>query len=159
LNKDHKVLVAVFVLSMILLFVPRIHSDGRGYYAYIRSLAFDRDLDFSNEFSLFTDDPRGLPLAEARTKTGYVQNPWSVGPAILWIPFFLLAHLGTYLFNTVGFSLPLDGYSFLYVLAASLGSAFYTFLGRLVFHPPWVFHLDAGCCLCSSWVPEVVQAG
>ncbi|MDI6892699.1 MAG: hypothetical protein QMD08_06945 [Actinomycetota bacterium] len=127
-------MVVVFVLSMILLFVPRIQGDGRGYYAYIRSLAIDHDLDFTNEFSVYTDDPRALPNVEVKTVTGYVQNPWSVGPAILWIPFFYAAHLGTYILNLLGFSIPMDGYSLLYTLAASLGSVFYAFVGILLIY-------------------------
>ncbi len=122
----------LFVLSMILLFVPRIHSDGRGYYAYIRSLAIDHDLDFINEYTVYTDDPSGLPDVNHRTATGLVQNVWSVGPAILWIPFFYAAHLGTYILNLLGFAIPRDGYSLLYTLAASFGSAFYAFLGILL---------------------------
>lgn len=136
----HKILLMIFIISMLLLFVPRIHSDGRGYYAYVRSLVIDHDLDFSNEFYVFTDDPSGLPPRDVRTATGYIQNPWSVGPAVLWIPFFLLAHLSTSLLKLMGFSISLNGYSLLYVLTASLGSAFYAFLGILLIYDLSVFH-------------------
>jgi hypothetical protein len=57
-----------------------------GYYEYLRSLAFDGDLDFTNERVTW-----GLPLP-AKTPTGLRDNPYAVGCAVFWSPFFALAH-------------------------------------------------------------------
>ena len=67
-------------------------ADGVGYYAYLPSVFFDGDLNFTNEFdpqqSPFTHIPLNIPAA----RPGYLINPWSVGPAIYWTPFWLLGH-------------------------------------------------------------------
>ena len=60
-------------------------GDDAGHFTYLRSLFFDHDIDFFNE-------PYYI---HHRTvlDTGYVINHWKIGPAILWFPFFLLAHV------------------------------------------------------------------
>ncbi len=51
-------------------------GDDAGYYAYLRSLFFDGDLDFINE--------RNYAHAEKLTPTGYVFNNWQIGQAVLF---------------------------------------------------------------------------
>ena len=63
-----------------------IHGDGVYYYAYARSLVHDRDVDFENDYALL-----GNPHARPRTKTGLLENRFTIGPALLWTPSFLLA--------------------------------------------------------------------
>ncbi len=63
-----------------------IHGDGVYYYAYARSLVHDRDVDFENDYALL-----GNPHARPRTKTGLPENRFTIGPALLWTPSFLLA--------------------------------------------------------------------
>ena len=57
-------------------------SDGIHYYAYLRSLLFDGDLDLRNDYAL---------LGWANTAH---RNVLPVGAAILWSPLVLLVHLG-----------------------------------------------------------------
>jgi len=87
-------------------------GDGRFYYAYVRSLVIDGDLNFANEMRYF-----GEPVI--LTKTGMVANKYAVGPAIFWLPGFLIAHL---------FARG-DGYSHLYQVAVGLSSVFWGILG------------------------------
>lgn len=70
---------------------PAISGDALGHYAYLRSLAIDRDLDFANEFTE-NRDHAALPDTTRKTNNGRVANPWPVGPAILWAPAFSAAH-------------------------------------------------------------------
>ena len=100
-------------------------GDDAGYYAYLRSLFFDYDLDFYNE-PYYAHNRNILD-------TGYVANPWKIGPAILWFPFFLLAHLITWLYNILGEPLTKDGLSFIYIASTALASSTYVCLG-LIFH-------------------------
>lgn len=62
-------------------------ADSINYFAYLRSLAFDGDLDFTNEWKAWGLEPAPL------TATGLRANAQSIGPALVWSPFFLLAHL------------------------------------------------------------------
>ena len=64
-------------------FGARLQSDGFYYYAYLRSLTFDRDVEFSNDY-------RMLGLGDKAhlfnpTPTGYAQSAWTIGPAIVWL--------------------------------------------------------------------------
>ncbi len=123
-RKETTALVVIWTICTMVLLRPIVHVDGLGYYAYVRSLLIDGDLHFANEF-----DPAQSPFARSaaqaagRTTTGYVPNPWSVGPAIVWTPFWLLAHAITYIGRALGFDWQADGYALPYVALIGLASA------------------------------------
>lgn len=72
-----------------LLFTPAINGDGVAYYAYLRSIAEDGDLQFANEYA-----GRWVQAYVATpTVTGHTPNQWSIGPGILWSPGYGLAEL------------------------------------------------------------------
>jgi hypothetical protein len=113
-----------------LLRVPRVDgqligSDGTYYYVYLRSLVIDRDLSFANEYAYYH-----LPSASAGlTPTGLAPNKYALGSALLWLPFFLVAHLIALLGQALGLGLVPDGYGYLYQGAISIGSIIYGTLG------------------------------
>ncbi|MGH7411351.1 MAG: hypothetical protein ACREJ6_09900, partial [Candidatus Methylomirabilis sp.] len=114
-------------------------GDGVGYYAYVRSLLIDGDLRFENEwragnptFTMGRVNPDGSLKADQYSPTGYVKNIWSVGPAILWAPFLLLAHLFVLALHGMSFPIPADGYSLPYTLAMAFATALYGFLALLI---------------------------
>jgi hypothetical protein len=65
---------------------PEFRGDAGSYFVYLRSAAFDRDLDFTNDW---TGLERPLP---APAPSGRPGNTQSVGPALAWSPFFAAAH-------------------------------------------------------------------
>jgi hypothetical protein len=68
-----------------------IASDGKGYYAWLRSLALDGDLDFSNDYALiYPPDP--LPDTMERTRRGLVRNKYPPGVALVEAPGFVIGH-------------------------------------------------------------------
>src|SRR3954465_5599314 len=67
----------------------RIGVDGRYYWAYLTSLALDHDLDLENQYA---DPESGNYYEYSRTPPGRLANPFSLGPALLWMPFFAVAH-------------------------------------------------------------------
>jgi tetratricopeptide (TPR) repeat protein len=101
-------------------------GDDAGYYAYLRSIYFDGDLDFANE--------RKFSHAEGFTKTGYVANNWQMGQAILFFPFLLIGHLLAGLCNQWGGAFSLDGYSAPYYLATAIASGTWLFAGLIFLH-------------------------
>ncbi|MDI6783052.1 MAG: glycosyltransferase family 39 protein, partial [bacterium] len=101
--------------------------DGVGYYIYLRSAVFDHDIDFANDFLLFPDSP--LSQFVTPTATGKLANPFSVGPAIFWLPFFLLAHVLTLLANFLGAQIPVNGISGIYTNFVVFASLVYGFIG------------------------------
>ncbi|MGC8960515.1 MAG: hypothetical protein ACP5OO_12175 [Chloroflexia bacterium] len=122
------ILLLAFFLSLLLAFSPSLDADGIQYYAYLRSLALDGDLHFANEFSpemaaLFPHVPSGLSRREAWTKTGYVKNFASVGPAVVWAPFFAIGHLLALGGRALGLPWTTDGYSEPYIALIGFASA------------------------------------
>ena len=99
-------------------------GDDSGYYTYLRSLFFDRDIDFYNE--------RFYAYKDQFNSTGYVFNNWQIGHSFFVFPFFLLGHGGAKFLNTIGYPVALDGYSFPYLMSTALASQTYLFLGLLI---------------------------
>lgn len=126
-------LVALFVLSLPLV-TPRIYaSDEIEYFAYLRSLWFDRDLSFDNEYRAFHDSgirPPGFyeTFIEPVTPTGVRRNFAPIGCALLWAPFYAIGHLAARSLNALGYAVAADGYSAPYIRAVTYGSAVYGFL-------------------------------
>ncbi len=82
-------------------------GDGVGYYAYLPSVVLDHDLDFTNQYSALL--PAGHALLNRTTATGLPDNFWPVGSAVLWLPFFLVAHALALLLSAAGVGIHLDG--------------------------------------------------
>jgi hypothetical protein len=127
-----------FLLS--LAFVnPYVRGDGNGYYAWLVSPVIDGDFDFENQYRradlffqplMFESD--GQPRAAMQTPAGLLGNQWSVGPAVMWLPWFLTAHAGVQVARIWRPELPADGYSWPYRYACAIGTACYGWLA-LVF--------------------------
>ncbi len=100
-------------------------SDGIGYYSYLRSLAIDHDLDFSDEYRHFSLPRQNWQL----TPTGRVANKYAVGSALLWLPFFAVAHVLAELGHALGLHIEPDGYGYLYEAGIAVGSIVYGVLG------------------------------
>jgi hypothetical protein len=132
-----RILLLVFLGSLALV-NPIVHGDGVGYYAYARAPLIQHNLRFEEDWrhaNLYFSQTRTLSNGELRpdeyTQTGYVGNLFSIGPALLWTPFLLAAHLTVLLADALGAHIPADGFSSPYLLAMALGTAFYGFLGLL----------------------------
>ncbi len=107
----------------------RLQSDGFYYYAYLRSLAFDRDVNLANDYRLL-----GLDDAQHRslflpTVTGHAQSAWSIGPAIAWSPFFAAGHAVAGLLGRRGEAINRNGTAYPYRQAIVVAGLFYGLLG------------------------------
>ncbi len=108
-----------------------IGSDGVRYYVYLPSLLIDGDLDFTDEYRYFyRSHPRTAAyLVADRTVTGLPANRFGIGPAILWSPFFIAAHLLAALLSALGYGAGTDGYGAFYQVPVLAGSILYGGLG------------------------------
>ncbi|PYM06513.1 MAG: hypothetical protein DMF15_12840 [Verrucomicrobia bacterium] len=132
-------ILPILFLCTLPLVNPIVHGDGVGYYAYVRApliqhnLRFEEDWRHANlNFSQSRTMPSGQLLPSQYTETGYISNQFTVGPALLWAPFLVAAHGFVLLSDARGAHIPADGFSFPYLLAMALGTAFYGFLGLLL---------------------------
>src|SRR5215469_16123481 len=128
-------LIAIFVLTLPLL-NPWVRGDGVGYYAYARAPLIEHNLDFTHDYQFANEsfrearcDENGNPKPEYRTRTGHLDNHFTVGPAMLWSPFLLAAHAGVLLAITLGSHVAADGFSWPYRYAMAFATGFYGFLG------------------------------
>jgi hypothetical protein len=120
--------------------VPRLDADAVEYYSHLRSLYFDHDVDFANEFEHFGILSRWDKAQP--TVTGHRRTVFSVGPALLWMPFYAVGDLVARLRHDVQ-----DGYSPAHIRAVCLGSLAYGLAGLLLlngllermFSPPGPF--------------------
>jgi len=124
--------VAVYVASIPL---PRadghlVGSDGTYYYAYLPTLLIDHDLDFSNQYSRLFPPRQGE--RDALGQDLRRSNPYAVGCAVLWTPFFLMGHAIVLVLRMAGSSIALDGISYVYQVPVLLGSLAYGFAGVLL---------------------------
>ena len=128
-------LVGVLALP---LFTPRVYaSDEIKYFATLRSIYFDRDLHYENEYAYFISrDPvahAGLrPFMEEVTPTGYRLNDGPIGTALFWLPFYATADLGVVVARALGATVVRDGYSWPYVWAVCVGSLVWGMAGLLL---------------------------
>jgi hypothetical protein len=121
-------LFCLFVLSLPAVTTRIYSSDEIQYFAYLRSLWFDHDLSFENEYRYFYD--RGIARSEGfhetflerETEAGRRVNFGTIGCAILWTPFYAAGDLAARVTDA-----PRDGFSKPYVAAVAYGSAVYGF--------------------------------
>lgn len=99
-----------------------IGSDGVRYYAITRSIVLDGDFDFRNDFELLNE-----PIHP--TRTGLADNAQSIGTGLLWIPFFILAHLLALGLGATGLGVVANGLGYLYEASVCLGTVVYATVG------------------------------
>jgi len=126
-------LVAAFALSLPFV-TPRIYaSDEIQYFSYLRSLWFDRDVSFENEYQHFYDLSIGrgegfhATFLEQYTEAGRRPSFATIGSALLWAPLYAAADLLARAMGGVA-----DGFSWPYIAAVAYGSAVYGFLAVLL---------------------------
>lgn len=137
-GREECYLLLVFLLSLVLL-NPWVRGDGIGYYAFARAPLIEHSFDFEHDYIAgnagFREarlDENGRPKSIFRTPTGHLENHFTVGPAILWAPFLLLAHAGVLLARAAGSPVSADGFSEPYRIAMAFGTALYGFIGLLL---------------------------
>jgi hypothetical protein len=118
---------------------PWVRGDGVGYYAYARAPLIEHNLDFTHDYQFANEsfrearcDERGNPKPEYRTSTGHLENHFTVGPAMLWSPFLLVAHAAVTVARTMGSHIPANGFSWPYRCAMAFGTGLYGFLGLIL---------------------------
>ncbi|MBI2834352.1 MAG: hypothetical protein HYX76_07995 [Acidobacteria bacterium] len=88
-------------------------GDAVHYYVYLRSMTFDRDLRFQNEYMALyrlrsaAEGPDWLTIP---TETGHVRNYMAIGPALYWAPLYLLVCAGARMGQILGGNYTFDGF-------------------------------------------------
>lgn len=118
---------------------PEFRGDAGSYFVYLRSAAFDHDLDFTNDWQGLE---RPAPPATAGGRPG---NSQSVGPALAWSPFFAAAHVYVLCERAQGRErYAADGFSAPYRRAPVLGTLAGVLFGALLLGRTLVRRFGAG---------------
>ncbi|HQZ16416.1 MAG TPA: hypothetical protein PLD86_06025 [Vicinamibacteria bacterium] len=125
--------LAIFPALFHLRFIGRrITGDAVYYYVYTRSMVRDADVDFANEYEHYDLLKRGdfsMP-----TDTGHRRSIYSVGPGLLWTPFFVAADGLNSVLGAMGLEVNTSGYGPLHINAVALGSFAYGVLALFLIH-------------------------
>lgn len=145
--------VAVFAISapfMMASRTSRVRGDGIFYFATLRSIYWDGDIDLSNEADRYPwiRESYGTPLPN-----GLVASPFAMGSSILWLPFYALGDA----YCNGRSAQPCDGYSAPYVRAVMLGTLFWATLG-LILTALSLKKLTPAASWTASWTVVIIMA-
>jgi len=138
---EGKILLCLLLAAPFLL-TAWVHGDGIGHFVFLHSAIIDGDLNLANEYDYVPDhiisDAVGLPAALLKYSshtpgyhpgyhrprpdpvTGRLPSNWSIGPALIWAPAYVLAHGISLAAQAMGLPVRTDGYGGLYYLALAL---------------------------------------
>jgi hypothetical protein len=127
-------LTLLFLVSLPAVTARLYSADEVQYFSYLRSLSFDRDVSFENEYRYFHD--RSIAqgagfhetFLERETAAGRRVNYATMGAPVLWLPFYAAADLWT---RATG-AAEANGMTQPYIAAVAYGSAVYGFLAVLL---------------------------
>lgn len=122
-------IVFVILISIITSPLPNVISwDVFGYYLYLPGLFIYNDLGFNdwswidNIVEIYNSTDTVYQISKG--PLGNNINKYSMGMAFLYLPFFLIAHALSFIFNYLT-----DGFSLLYQLTINIGSFCYFVIG------------------------------
>ena len=106
-----------------------VYGDGVFYYAWLRSVVVDHDINFADEYAR-------EQVNQPKTIYGQYGNKYSVGPALLWAPLYVTTHA----------VVRGDGWGLPYQLSVGIISVLYALSGlilliRLIKLPPRIMSL------------------
>lgn len=128
-------LLVISFITLLLFLRAWVVADGVSYYSYLPTLFYDHNLSFLNEFKFFSSLPKPwLDFnQEFFMRNGGVIHFFSVGPALLALPFYSLVWLAVQFLGIFGFHISGSHLDFLaYLISFNLASAFYGFLGLIL---------------------------
>ncbi len=127
-------------LALALLFFPllahfqigggRLSGDGLSYYVFVHSVWKDHDFDLADDYDHFGMLSRG-DLA-VPTSTGHRRTIYSVGPAVVWGPYFLIGEAVGRLHRSLGADVDLSGFGPYHTNAVALGSFLYGYFALVL---------------------------
>jgi len=108
----------------------RLSGDGLSYYVFVHSVWKDHDFDLADDYDHFGMLSRG-DLA-VPTSTGHRRTIYSVGPAVVWGPFFGLGELVGRADRALGGAPDLSGFGPYHTNGVAFGSFLYGYLAVLL---------------------------
>jgi hypothetical protein len=136
----------------------KIESDGKYYYQFLVSGYYDHDLDFSNNYTVDKYDWMRKDIDNYNFKsdineiTGRPYTCFTVGPAILWLPFFVLASFIGKLIVGLGFDIDLNPYGLYMQYSTMLSAVVYAVLSIYLMLAMAKTHFSTTISQISLWL-------
>ena len=165
MSQAEKRLGLAFLISLIFL-NPSVRGDGVAYYAWIRAPLIEHSFHFEDDWrrgypAIQFGVPNGTDSKDflGYTRTNHLGNFYAVGPAILWAPFLVVAHVSVLIANALGAHVAADGFSRPYLFAMSIGTAVCAFFALILayrlacryFAESWALLATIGIWLATSF--------
>jgi hypothetical protein len=129
-DQGKKIIILLSLLLAVALLRPHLQRyDSVGYYSWVRSLVINGNVNIQDELQIYD-----MNTFIIKTPTGNPAQPWPVGCSILWVPFFIMAHIFVLIVNFLGWPIIADGFSLPYRLAVACGTVIYGTLGVLIIY-------------------------
>jgi hypothetical protein len=113
-----------------------IKVDGNGYYAYLPAIFIYQDLHFGFFDEIAEQEGyQNMGYEYRYTYEGKVINKYFAGTALAQLPFFLAAHLTSFITGE-----PMDGYSVYYLVFINIASLFYLLISCLIINEILLFY-------------------
>lgn len=130
--------------------------DEPQYYAYLHSWVFDHDVNFENELKRI---PGAWQLMSEAHQERPEYNVAPIGTPIVWMPFYLAAHVVLLVLRALGENVPADGISTPYAFACAFGSSVCVWLGMIMVHASlkrWFSELASFLATVLLWVASPI---
>ncbi len=111
-----------------------ITGDGRYYYAQMRSVIYDGDIDFENDLRMFNPNNKDLSKDQIHPETGKTIIKYPIGNALLFSPVVIATKFLNEILNALGFNITNNGYSATSQFFLCLLSAFYLMLAGFLIY-------------------------
>jgi hypothetical protein len=122
------ILAAIFLLHYVVV-GQAVYGDGIYYWAFTRSIYFDKNIDFSNEFThQYSPTRNNSQLPEQQHTAQDVTNKYPIGAPLAWLGFFALADILTVILSLFGM-FSRNGYADLYQIIVGFGNIFFVVSG------------------------------
>lgn len=118
----------------------KIESDGKYYYQFLVSGIVDRDFDFADNYRVKKYPWMKLEIDHYALRTlvhpvtGRPANVCTIGPAVLWTPFFLAATILGNIANFAGFHVDLNPWGIFFQYAVMYSAVVYTVMTLYFLH-------------------------
>lgn len=152
--------MAILFLVSLPFVTPRVAaSDEIEYFSYLPSIVMDGDLNFRNQYEYFCNRTPDCvsptfhqTFLDLKTPTGLQINFGPIGTAILWLPFYLVAHLFALVAQNFNPAFVANGVSTPYIYAVCIGSVFYGWVGMYLAYRIARHYFDEGIALGAALV-------
>lgn len=136
----------------------KIESDGKYYYQFLVSGYYDHDFDFTNNYNIEAYSWMKNPIDHYEYKnivnpiTNRPTNVFSIGPAILWTPFFLFSKFLGWFLNLLNFQIDTSPWSKFTQYSVMYAAVVYCVLTLILLYMLLIQYFSKKVSILSTWL-------